>query len=54
MKTRGDDKCCRGCVHFRNEDIEGRGWCYKRDTARHCSDSCGYYEQGYGNKFKTL
>lgn len=53
MKTKGNDKCCGGCVHFRNEDIEGRGWCYKRDTARHCSDSCGYYER-YNNKFKTF
>ena len=50
MKTKGNDKCCGGCVHFHNEDIEGREWCYKRDTARHCSDSCGYYETSTKNK----
>ena len=53
LRRKTYNKCCRGCVHFHDEDIEGCGWCCKRDAARHCSDSCGYYEQGY-NKFKAL
>lgn len=37
-------KCCSNCLHFHNEDAEGNGWCYKRDTARHCSQGCLQHE----------
>ena len=37
-------RCCGNCLHFHNEDAEGKGWCYKRDTARHCSQNCLQHE----------
>ena len=36
--------CCGNCLHFHNEDAEGREWCYKRDVARHCSQNCLQHE----------
>ena len=32
--------CCGNCLHFHNEDAEGKGWCYKRDMGKHCSQNC--------------
>ena len=37
-------RCCGNCLHFHNEDAEGKGWCYKRDAARHCSQNCLQHE----------
>lgn len=37
-------RCCGNCLHFHNEDAEGKGWCYKRDIAKHCSQNCLQHE----------
>ena len=36
--------CCGNCLHFHNEDAEGKGWCYKRDMGKHCSQGCLQHE----------
>ena len=33
------DKCCGNCKHFKNEDVEGWGWCSFNKTKTHCAQS---------------
>lgn len=35
------DFCCGGCVHFQNEDAEGRGICDVTNECRSCDYACG-------------
>lgn len=35
------DFCCGGCVHFQNEDAEGKGICDVTDECRNCDYTCG-------------
>ena len=32
-----ENKCCRNCKHFNNEDVEGWGWCSLNKTKTHCA-----------------
>ena len=34
-----NDKCCGNCKHFKNEDVEGWGWCSFNKTKTHCAQS---------------
>ena len=34
-----NDKCCGNCKHFKNEDVEGWGWCSLNKTKTHCAQS---------------
>ena len=34
-----NDKCCGNCKHFKNEDVEGWGWCSLNKTKTHCDQS---------------
>ena len=34
-----NDKYCGNCKHFKNEDVEGRGWCSLNKTKTHCDQS---------------
>ena len=31
---------CGGCRLFKNEDINGDGWCEKYDMPTHCASGC--------------
>ena len=33
------NKCCGNCKHFKNEDVEGWGWCSFNKTKTHCAQS---------------
>lgn len=33
------DKCCGNCKHFKDEDVEGWGWCSLKKTKTHCAQS---------------
>ena len=33
------DLCCGNCKHFKNEDVEGWGWCSFNKTKTHCAQS---------------
>ena len=33
-------KHCGSCRHFKNEDINGDGWCEKYDVPTHCGKEC--------------
>ena len=33
------DLCCGNCKHFKNEDVEGWGWCSLNKTKTHCDQS---------------
>lgn len=37
MDTR--NKCCGNCKHFKDEDVEGWGWCSFNKTKTHCAQS---------------
>ena len=34
-----NDKCCGNCKHFKDEDVEGWGWCSFNKTKMHCAQS---------------
>ena len=34
-----NDKYCGNCKHFKNEDVEGWGWCSFNKTKTHCDQS---------------
>ena len=34
-----NDKYCGNCKHFKNEDVEGWGWCSLNKTKTHCAQS---------------
>ena len=34
-----ENKCCGNCNHFKNEDVEGWGWCAFNKTKTHCAQS---------------
>ena len=34
-----ENKCCGNCKHFKNEDVEGWGWCSFNKTKTHCAQS---------------
>ena len=34
-----NDKYCGNCKHFKNEDVEGWGWCSFNKTKTHCAQS---------------
>ena len=34
-----NDKCCGNCKHFKDEDVEGWGWCSFNKTKTHCAQS---------------
>ena len=34
-----ENKCCGNCNHFKNEDVEGWGWCSFNKTKTHCAQS---------------
>ena len=34
-----NEKYCGNCKHFKNEDIEGWGWCSFNKTKTHCAQS---------------
>ena len=34
-----ENKCCGNCKHFKNEDVEGWGWCTFNKTKTHCAQS---------------
>ena len=31
------NKCCGNCKHFKDEDLDGFGWCDKIDNETHCT-----------------
>ena len=31
------NKCCGNCKHFKDEDLDGFGWCDKIDSETHCA-----------------
>ena len=33
------NRCCGNCKHFKNEDVEGWGWCSLNKTKTHCDQS---------------
>ena len=33
-------KHCGECRHFKDEDINGDGWCGKYDMPTHCASGC--------------
>ena len=33
------DLCCGNCKHFKDEDVEGWGWCSFNKTKTHCAQS---------------
>ena len=33
------DLCCGNCKHFKDEDVEGWGWCSLNKTKTHCAQS---------------
>lgn len=35
------DLCCGGCIHFKNEDAEGKGICEQTNKCCYCGYSCG-------------
>ena len=34
-----ENKCCGNCKHFKDEDVEGWGWCSFNKTKTHCAQS---------------
>ena len=34
-----ENKYCGNCKHFKNEDVEGWGWCSLNKTKTHCAQS---------------
>ena len=34
-----ENKYCGNCKHFKNEDVEGWGWCSFNKTKTHCAQS---------------
>lgn len=38
-----DKKCCGGCPSFKDEDIEGNGFCKAFNLTTSCSNTCWYY-----------
>ena len=42
-----DEKYCGNCIHFKNEEINGVGWCETREQSKRCSDGshCLVYEK---------
>lgn len=34
-----NEKYCGNCKHFKDEDVEGWGWCSFNDTKTHCAQS---------------
>ena len=34
-----ENKCCGDCKHFKDEDVEGWGWCSLNKTKTHCAQS---------------
>lgn len=37
-------RCCGNCLHFHNEDAEGKGWCYAKNKEKYCSEGCKQHE----------
>ena len=44
---------CGSCRHFKNEDINGDGWCEKIDLVTHCSTQCTYYAKKMEDEHRT-
>ena len=38
-------KHCGSCRHFKNEDVNGDGWCGKYEMPTHCSDCCTFSDE---------
>lgn len=34
------DKCCGNCEHFKDEDVNGKGWCEEQSWITECSKVC--------------
>lgn len=41
-----EDKCCGNCKHFKNEDVDGKGWCDEQSWVTGCSKVCKLHEFG--------
>ena len=39
---------CGSCCNFKNEDVNGNGWCGKYDMPTHCSDCCTFSDRNHG------
>lgn len=44
MKNK-NKKYCGSCPYFKNEDIEGNGYCEVFNLTTSCSNTCWFYEQ---------
>ena len=42
-----ENKCCGNCKHFKNEDVEGWGWCSFNKTKTHCTQSWDCYNDTF-------
>ena len=42
-----ENKCCGNCKHFKNEDVEGWGWCSFNKTKTHCAQSWDCYNDTF-------
>ena len=42
-----NDKYCGNCKHFKNEDVEGWGWCSLNKTKTHCDQSWDCYNDTF-------
>jgi len=38
------DKCCGNCMHFKDEDVSGKGWCEEQSWVTECSKVCKCHE----------
>ncbi|MBF0651306.1 hypothetical protein IR083_21030 [Dysgonomonas sp. GY75] len=38
--TKTKEECCGNCIIFRDEDINGDGWCEYHLEPTHCSSWC--------------
>ena len=42
-----ENKYCGNCKHFKNEDVEGWGWCSFNKTKTHCAQSWDCYNDTF-------
>lgn len=47
MTTENLKKTCGNCIHFKDECIDGDGWCETRNKRMMCDETCDAHELKY-------
>lgn len=44
MENEDNERCCGNCDNFSNEDVNGEGWCDKKNNRSSCDEYCKHHK----------